>query len=305
MKSERLRKPRQSAELGEDVRALVDALPFPAALSAPDGRTLHANDAMRGAPRSGARETCVVVLPGIGECTLSIERPSDAQTQRLAALGFMVAGVCHDVSNPLAAIHSMLQILQSKRGVSAETLSRGLASIAANIDRVLAITRKLGNFSRVGTEAPSPVAIDAAMEAAAALLRHSEQAPEVAFAYRGAPGAMVRARPGQLDEVLFNILLNAAQAMGGKGRIEAETRIAREDSALICVRDTGPGIRAEHLARVFEPFFTTKAPGQGTGLGLAISYEIVHELGGEVRATNDPRGGARIELELPLWRKPA
>jgi signal transduction histidine kinase len=217
----------------------------------------------------------------------------------------MVAGVCHDVSNPLAAIHSMLQILQSKRGVSAETLSRGLSSIAANIDRVLAITRKLGHFSRVGTEAPSPVAIDAAMEAAAALLRHSDQGPEVAFAYRGAPGAMVRARPGELDEVLFNILLNAVQAMGGKGRIEAEARVAPDDVALISIRDTGPGIRAEDLPRVFEPFFTTKAPGQGTGLGLAISYEIVHELGGEIRATNDPRGGARFELELPLWRRQA
>ena len=149
------------------------------------------------------------------------------------------------------------------------------------------------------------MALDAAMDAAAALLRHSEQAPEVAFSYRGAPGAMVRARPGQLDEVLFNILLNAAQAMGGKGRIEAEARIAAEDTALISIRDTGPGIRPEHLARVFEPFFTTKAPGQGTGLGLAISYEIVHELGGEVRALNDPRGGARFELELPLWRTQA
>ena len=305
MKSERLRKPRPGAELADDLRALIDALPFPAALSARDGRTLHANDAMRGAPAAVARETRAVLLPGIGECILSIERPSDAQTQRLAALGFMVAGVCHDVSNPLAAIHSMLQILQSKRGVSAETMARGLASIAANIDRVLAITRKLGHFSRVGTEAATPVALDAAMEAAAALLRHSEQAPEVAFGYRGAPSAVVRARPGQLEEVLFNILLNAAQAMRGRGRIEAEAHIGSADAALICIRDTGPGIRAEHLARVFEPFFTTKAPGQGIGLGLAISYEIVHELGGEMRASNDTRGGARFELELPLWRRQA
>src|SRR6202035_4112720 len=86
-----------------------------------------------------------------------------AQTQRLAALGFMLAGVCHEVSNPLAAVHSMLQILQSKRGVTPDTLEKGLASISANVARVLAITRKLGDFSRVGTDPPTPVSVDAAM----------------------------------------------------------------------------------------------------------------------------------------------
>src|SRR5205814_7215097 len=96
----------------------------------------------------------------------------DAQTQRLAALGFMLASVCHEISNPLAAIHSMLQILQSKRGVSPETLDKGLASIASNVARVLAITRKLGDFSRVGADAPAPVVLDAAVESALALLRY-------------------------------------------------------------------------------------------------------------------------------------
>jgi C4-dicarboxylate-specific signal transduction histidine kinase len=65
------------------------------------------------------------------------------------------------------------------------------------------------------------------------------------------------------------------------------------------VRDTGPGIAPEHLERVFEPFFTTKPPGEGTGLGLAISYELVHELGGTIRAVNHPQGGACFEVELP------
>jgi C4-dicarboxylate-specific signal transduction histidine kinase len=229
------------------------------------------------------------------------ERP-DAQTQRLAALGFMVASVCHEISNPLAAVHSMLQILQSKRGVSAETLEKGLASIASNIDRVLAIARKLGDFSRVGTEAAAPVELDAAMDAAAVLLGHSDQAREVELHYRGAPGAAVRARRGQLEQVLFNILLNAAQAMNGRGSIEAQAVLPDSARALVTVRDSGPGIPAEHLPRLFEPFFSTKAPGAGTGLGLAISYEIVHELGGTIRAFNHPEGGACFELALPLWR---
>src|SRR5947208_11672012 len=149
----------------------------------------------------------------------------NAQTQRLAALGFMVAGVCHEVSNPLAAVHSMLQILQSKRGVTPETLEKGLASISANVARVLAITRKLGDFSRVGTDPPAAVCVDAAMEEALALLRHSSHGADVHVTYRGAPDARVLARPATLQQVLFNIVQNAAQAMNGVVAIDEETRV--------------------------------------------------------------------------------
>src|SRR6185503_16489150 len=187
-------------------------------------------------------------------------RLADAQTQRLAALGFMLAGVCHELSNPLAAVHSMLQILQSKQGVTPETMEKGLASISANIARVLAITRKLGDFSRVDGDAPAPVAIDAAVEAVIVLLRHSEQGPAVSVERHGAPGAAVLARPGQVERVLFNILLNAAQAMRGKGRIEIEA-LKEGGNIRLSIRDSGPGIAPGHLARVFEPFFSTKPAG--------------------------------------------
>jgi len=223
-------------------------------------------------------------------------RPTDAQTQRLASLGFMLASVCHELSNPLAAIHSMLQILQSKRGVTPETMEKGLASLSQNVARVLAITRKLGDFSRVGADEPQPVAVDAAMEAAVWLLHHSEQAPRVTVDYRGAPGARVTARAGQLEQIFINVLLNAAQA--GASRIEVQTEIL-PGRGRVSVADDGPGIPAEHLERIFDPFFTTKAPGAGTGLGLAICYEIVHEMGGAIRASNRAGGGARFDIELP------
>ena len=225
------------------------------------------------------------------------ETPLTAQTQRLASLGFMLARVCHEVSNPLAAVSSMLQILQSKRGITPETLEKGLASIAANVARVRAITKKLGDFSRVGDEA-APLAIDEAVEAAAALLRHSPCADAVALEYHGLPGVSVMARPGELQQVVFNIFLNAAQAMQGTGRIEARARAAGTQLELT-IRDNGPGIAPEHLDRVFDPFFTTKPPGEGTGLGLAISYEILLELGGTIQASNHPKGGACFRILLP------
>jgi two-component system NtrC family sensor kinase len=226
------------------------------------------------------------------------DNPLPAQTQRLASLGFMLASVCHEVSNPLAAVSSMLQILQSKRGVTPETMEKGLASISANVARVVAITKKLGDYSRVGSEPPAPLAIDDAIEAAATLLRHTSCGQAVTVDYRGASGVTVLTRPGQLEQVVFNIFLNAAQAMHGAGRIEARAKKENGQIAL-SVRDTGPGIAPEHLSRVFDPFFTTKQPGDGTGLGLAISYEIVHELGGTISAQNHPQGGARFEVVLP------
>ena len=256
-------------------------------------RSSRRTAATKGATRRRPRKATAARVPRAPEAS-----PANAQTQRLASLGFMLASVCHEVSNPLAAVSSMVQILQSKRGVTPATVEKGLASIASNIARVLAITKKLGDFSRVTGDAPAPVAIDDAVDAAAALLRHSPAGQSVGVDYAGAPGAAVLARPGELQQVMFNIFLNAAQAMHGTGRIEARARAEGARIAL-SVRDAGPGIPAEHLGRIFDPFFTTKQPGEGTGLGLAISYEIVHELGGSIRASNHPGGGACFHVRLP------
>jgi C4-dicarboxylate-specific signal transduction histidine kinase len=286
---------RAAAVLPAELEALLDALPMPVALTAADGELLYGNTDVL---ETGERIT--VLLPGYGECVLAVgagRAAADAQTQRLASLGFMLAGVCHEVSNPLAAVSSMLQILQSKRGVSADTLKKGLASISSNVVRVLAITKKLGDFSRVSGE-PTPLALDEAVQAAAALLRHSPHGHAVRVEYHGAPGARVFSRPGEVQQVVFNIFLNAAQAMHGAGHIEARAR-AEGARVTLVIRDSGPGIREEHLSRVFEPFFTTKQPGEGTGLGLAICYEIVHELGGTLHASNHPEGGACFEIVLP------
>ena len=99
--------------------------------------------------------------------------------------------------------------------------------------------------------------------------------------------------------LLVNLMLNAAQAMAGRGRIEVACGRLEDGRICVRIRDTGPGIPEEDMQRVFEPFFTTKAPGEGTGLGLAICNEIVQELGGSLSAGNHPEGGACMELVLP------
>jgi signal transduction histidine kinase len=291
-----------AATIAPDLRALVDALPLAAALLGPRGEVLHANEAMR----ARAGHTDPARLPNAqiseapwGRCVFLLpEETPDPQMQRLASLGFMLAGVCHEVSNPLAAIHSMVQILQSPRGVTPETIEKGLGSIAGNIVRILAITRKLGDFSRVTGDAPRPQPVDAAVREALGLLRHSRWGEEVEVAYEPIPQAVTLARPGELQQVLFNILLNAAQAMGGRGRIEVVAEHAADGQVRVAVRDSGPGIPEGDLERVFEPFFTTKA--QGSGLGLSITNAIVSQHGGRIEISRAPLGGARFVVLLPL-----
>ena len=295
---------------GASKHLALEAPEYAAALAAggPGSRTIDVVRALAGGCRC---EVLHVSRLPLGTCIAVADRncamppaPANPQTTRLASLGFMIAGVCHEVANPLSAIHSMIQILQSRRGVTPETLEKGLANIAANLSRVLAITRRLSSFSRVPGERCVPVSIDAAVDEAAVLLRHNPMGATVTFDYRSSSGAEVLARPGQLQQVIFNTLLNAAQAMRGVGRVSVTAAVKPEGLVELSIRDTGPGIPSAHVERIFEPFFTTKTEGEGTGLGLAICYEIVHELGGDLRAANDPvTGGACFTIGLPLYRE--
>jgi two-component system NtrC family sensor kinase len=222
-----------------------------------------------------------------------------AQTARLASLGFMLASVSHEIGNPLAAIHSMLQILQSRRGVSTDTLERGLANIAASVRRLTAISRKLNSFSRVGDEPPAAFAVDAAIEEAAAVFGYDSLGEAIELVHHHDPDARVYGHAGQLQQVFHNLFLNAAQAMNGRGAIVVN--VARAGGVVhVSVRDTGPGLPAGSAHKVFEPFYTTKRNGEGTGLGLAISLEIVQEHQGSIRADTHPEGGAQFHVCLPL-----
>lgn len=242
---------------------------------------------------------CLIVMD---ETRLRELEAADAQTARLASLGFMLAGVCHEVSNPLAAIYSMVQILQSNRGLAPDTLEKGLANIAANVKRILDVSKRLSEFSRVGEAPRTRFLLDTVVEEALVVLRQDHRFAEIEIRHRPEPEAVVLGNPGQLEEVFFNLFINAMQAMQGRGRIAVVIRHSAPERVEVEVRDSGPGIPPEHLPRLFEPFFTTKPVGQGSGLGLSISNEIIHEHGGVIRVANHPEGGACFVIELPCVR---
>lgn len=222
-----------------------------------------------------------------------------AQTARLAALGFMVAGVCHEVANPLTAIHSMVQLLQSTSPLSREMLERGLSNIDTNVKRVLTITRKLNEFSRTSPDPRSALAIDDPIQQALQSLGEDPRFRRVSITHERSAALCIYGVRDQLAQVYANVLINAAQAMEGVGQIVIRTRKV-DRRAEVLVRDTGPGIAPGHLPHLFEPFFTTKPTGDGTGLGLAISNEIILEHGGSMHAENHPAGGACFRIVLPL-----
>lgn len=255
-------------------------------------RTVHERVWVRRLPRGA----CLIIVDETRMHELEIEH---AQTARLASLGFMLASVSHEINNPLSAIHSILQILQAKRSVSQATLETGILNIATSVRRILAITRKLNQFTRVGDAAAMLFPIDNAIEEAVVLFGYDSLGETIELDHVRAPQAAVWGHPGQLQQIFYNIFLNAAQAMRGCGSIQVWTE--RSGPMIeIAIRDTGPGLPPQLLDKVFEPFFTTKQKGEGTGLGLAISLQIAHEHGGEILAENHVSGGACFRVRLPF-----
>lgn len=227
------------------------------------------------------------------------------QTARLAALGFMVAGVCHEMSNPLASIQSMVQILKSDKMMETSRRDKGLANIDANLKRLLDISGRLLNFGRVCEQPRAAFEVDAAIEEAFAIVRQDRRAGQVDFKFDPDPRALVYGSNSQLQEVFVNIFENALQAMDGVGTLGVTTRCKEGARVVVTICDTGPGITGEAMARLFEPFFTTKAPGCGTGLGLVISDEIIREHEGQIVAENNADTGACFRVELPLHQRPS
>jgi signal transduction histidine kinase len=222
-----------------------------------------------------------------------------AQNARLASLGFLLASVLHEINGPLSAISSMIQILQSKRPVSREVREKGTSLVEENARRLLLITRKLTSFARVDDALRGPFSIDTSIDEAFLQLRHDSLGETVKFEHQRDPKAIVVGYQHQMQQVFFNLFLNAAQAMKGHGTITVVTERIPPAEIGVAISDTGVGIPPLHLQRIFEPFFTTKPRGDGMGLGLAISNEIVEEHGGSLVAGNNASGGALFQLRLP------
>jgi PAS domain S-box-containing protein len=222
-----------------------------------------------------------------------------AQQAALARVGQMAAVVAHEVRNPLAGIKGAIQVLISRR-VPADTELPVMRDIVARIDSLSELINDLMVFARPRPLRLTVVEIHSILADAITMVRRDPAAHGVEIVVEGddvsvtADGEMVRA-------TMLNLLLNAAQAMAGNGRIVVSTR-RTDGSALVQVRDNGPGIPAEIRDQVFEPFFTTKARGGGLGLPIARRTAELH--GGSLTLECPPSGGTVVSMSLPV-RPPA
>lgn len=223
---------------------------------------------------------------------------ADIQSARLAALGFMVAGVCHEMTNPLTSLHSIVQILKSEEHVDEALLDKGLDNISINVKRLLQISRRLVKFSRVGDEPRRRFAVDDAIDEALSVLDQRGALQHIEVTRRRGANVVVHGNIGQVGEIFLNLCVNAIQAMDARGRLEIVTRAAGHMLEVLVI-DSGPGVDADVVMRIFEPFFTTRADAQGTGLGLSISSEFAREHGGTIQLRHTSPSGASFCVALP------
>ncbi|NLI46897.1 MAG: HAMP domain-containing protein [Acidobacteria bacterium] len=253
------------------------------------------------------------------------------QSEKMASLGRLVAGIAHEIKNPLNFIYGNTRFLDEYADKLGRYLARvnagaapaelvrlreelridfilgDIGGLAANIhegaERIKTIVDDLRVFSRAPSGEPEEVDLCKVLDMCLNLLRNQyKNRIRIVREYGAIPPARVLV--GKMEQVFLNLLSNAIDAIEGEGVIRVRT-FTENGRVVIEVADSGPGIPPEHLNRIFDPFFTTKDVGQGTGLGLSLSYSIVQQHGGALRARNGADGGAVFRVELPPDGPPA
>ncbi len=226
-----------------------------------------------------------------------------AQSEKLASIGRLAAGVAHSINNPLGGILS-LSMLALEDCDAIHPLRKDLETIVKQTERCREIVKGLLDFSHQSNARVETTDVSAVVDGALSLLERQAVFHNIKVVRRseaGVPAVLID--PGQLQEVTTCLVLNAIDAMEESGTLTIETAAqAAPPEAVIRVSDTGPGIPPEVVPFIFEPFFTTKRVGQGTGLGLAIVHGVVTRAGGRVEVDSSP-GGATFTVRLPASRE--
>ncbi len=223
------------------------------------------------------------------------------QAEKMSSLGKLAAGVAHQLNNPLGGILLYAKLLLEDYDLSPEA-EEDVHRILRDAQRGSETVKELLEFARQTRQQRTAVDINQAVARTLFLLENQTlfHDIEIKKGFSETP-IFVKADMQQLNHVFMNIILNAAQAMDGKGVLDIKTALLpSKDRVLIEIADTGSGIPSEVLPHIFEPFYTTKEEGKGTGLGLSLVYSIIDEHGGRIAADNQTEGGAVFTIELPV-----
>jgi signal transduction histidine kinase/CheY-like chemotaxis protein len=221
------------------------------------------------------------------------------QSEKLASIGQLAAGVAHEINNPMGVILGFAQGIL-KTLPEDDPLRRPLTTMEKESLRCKRIVQNLLDFARHSEPTPSPTNINELIDSFCDLVEHQTSLQNIKLV-KGYDPALpsIMADPNQLQQVFINIMLNAHQAMPHGGTLRITTRTVGSELQVIFA-DTGTGIPAENIPNVFDPFFTTKEVGEGTGLGLSVSYGIVKAHGGDIEVESQVGKGTTFIIKLPL-----
>lgn len=282
--------------------------------------------------KNGTRVNGQVLRPGVpqtlhygdrltlGRSVLLLFTPHDdveeqlMMAQRLESLGRLAGGVAHDFNNLLGTVITnltYLRRLQPETRLDHPDVRSTLDDSHAALRRASELTRQLLGFARQSREHDRPVNFSELVGEVVRMLRRTID-PAITITEEIAPKIVVIADPNQLQQVLMNLVLNAADALEGGGRIEIRLRevlgggltSGHRPHALLEVEDDGHGMDEVTKARAFEPFFTTKQAGRGTGLGLSLVYGVAKSYGGEAQIESSPGHGTKVRFLLPVASSP-
>lgn len=231
------------------------------------------------------------------------------RNEQLASVGFLAAGVAHEINNPLASIAICAESLDGRvRELLADrsadpragTIAEYLRMIQSEAFRCKGITEKLLDFSRIGPPKRQPTDLRELVQGVLDVIRHLGKYHGKQIALCDGPAVFAPVNGQELKQVVLNLLTNALDSLDDDGRVEIRLKV-RDQMAELSVADNGCGMDADVLERIFEPFFTRRRAGQGTGLGLSICYRIVSDHGGTIEARSPgPGKGATFVVRLPL-----
>jgi len=223
------------------------------------------------------------------------------QAEKMASLGKLAAGVAHQLNNPLGGISLFTKLILEEYELE-EKVKEDLNRILKDTQRCSDTVKELLEFARQTSQFMKPCDINRAISRTLFLLENQALFQNIITDKNLEENLpLVKADIQQLNHMFMNIILNAAQAMEGKGKLIIKTSLS-SDEKHVCIEiaDTGPGIPEDIKSHIFEPFFTTKDEGKGTGLGLSIVYGIVENHMGNIQVSSEPGKGTKFLIELPI-----
>ena len=236
------------------------------------------------------------------------ERTSQVvRSEQLASVGFLAAGVAHEINNPLASIAMCAESLEMRHSSGtlsepdqAEGVRTYLQMIQEEAFRCKEITEKLLDFSRLGESRRTNTDLRELVQGVIDMVAHLGKYHEKKVVLTPSKTVIAPINPQELKQVMLNLIVNGLDSLDPGGQVTVELGI-REGMAEIVVRDNGCGMSHDILEHIFEPFFTRRRSGQGTGLGLSIAFRIVADHGGQIKAESEGPGcGSRLRVTLPL-----